>query len=88
VSKLIDFSSDAESGIIHSADFGDLWLVQVTYSTDWDGRQVDVTKELVLPQTLHGPFDTIEEADRWVQTYPDDPDIADINLVVLNKVRP
>jgi len=79
---------DEEGHIIHSADFGDLWLVRVTYHTDSDGKPVDVMTELDLPQTLHGPFDTIEEADRWVQSYPDSTDVAEVDLVVLNKVRP
>lgn len=83
-----EFARDEDGDIIHSADFGDLWLVRVTYNTDFDGRPVDVTTVLELPQTLHGPFSTIEAANTWVQSYPDDTDVAEIDLVVMNKVRP
>lgn len=71
-----------------SAEFGQAWAVEITYHTDFDGRVIDPAKE-DHPRTLHGMFDTIEEANAWIYAYPDgDTDVEDMVPVVTNRVRP
>ena len=71
---------------VHSAEFGHTFLVKIEWSTDFDGRVIDPGKE-EYPETLHGPFDTSEEAVEWMNTYPDDPDIYEMTVVVINRVK-
>lgn len=71
-----------------SAEYGQAWGVEITYHTDFDGRKIDPAKE-DHPRTLHGTFDTPEEASAWMDAYPDgDTDVEDMVLVVINRVRP
>lgn len=70
----------------HSASFGESWAVRITYNTDPDGNWVE--DDDYSNVTLHGPFDTVEEATEWMETYPDgDRDLKDMDLVVINRVR-
>lgn len=65
----------------------DRHIVEVEYNTDADGRRIDETRE-DHPRTLHGPFETIEEATRWMDDFcPDDTDIHDIRVCVLNGLQ-
>jgi hypothetical protein len=71
-----------------SAIFGDGWLVQIEYVTDADGKPVpdDATD---LPRTLHGPFDSEEQAAQWIDAYPDgDTDVHDMTVINFNRVSP
>lgn len=71
-----------------SAEFGTSVVVKVTYYTEADGRQVDIDLA-ALPCTLHGPFIDEDEAQAWIDAYPDgDTDIEDIVTITLNSVRP
>ena len=71
-----------------SASYGEAWMVEVEYNTDWDGRVID-PKEEVYPRTFHGPFFTEAEATEWMDHFmPDSTDIHDIRVSVLNLVRP
>jgi hypothetical protein len=72
---------------VHSAEFGHQWLVKVEYNTEADGSQV-LCNTTIWPETLHGPFDTIEEAAAWMDSYPDDPDVVEVSVIVMNRVRP
>lgn len=79
--------TDDNGDIDTSADFGYLYAVQIEYTTDFDGRQIDEAKE-DYPSTLHGPFFSTKEAERWMNAYPDDTDVHDITVITLNRVRP
>lgn len=53
-------------------------IVVIEYTTEADGTPVadDVAAE-DLPRTLHGPFETHEQADAWIYEQPDDTDVHD-----------
>src|SRR3954468_14595853 len=73
--------------IITSASFGELWLVEVTYNTDPEGKWVE--DDDYENRTLHGPFYSTEEAEAWVDAYPDgDRDLKDMRVLNMNAVRP
>lgn len=75
-----------EDGFVEtSAAYGHLWLVEVTYNTDTEGRWV--ADDNYENRTLHGPFYTEVEANEWLQDYPDDTDVKEMRVVVLNTVR-
>jgi hypothetical protein len=78
----------AEDGNLDtSASFGHLHLVRITYNTDPEGAWVDDADYGNV--TLHGPFETEDEAMAWMEAYPDgDTDVKDMDVVVINKVRP
>jgi hypothetical protein len=67
----------------HSAVFGEAWLVEIEWNTDYENRRLPDHEPPA--RTLHGPFDTPEEATEWLHTYPDDPDIYEMTVVVINK---
>lgn len=82
-----DLPRDDDGFIETSASFGECWAVRITYNTDPDGNWV--TEDDYSNVTLHGTFDTQEEADEWLQAYPDgDKDVKDMDLIVINRVRP
>jgi len=76
--------------IVTSAAFGHGWLVEILYNTEADGAEVpEEVHERDLPRTLHGPFSSEEEAQSWMDAYPDgDTDIYDIRMSLINLVRP
>lgn len=76
-----------EDGIITDASFGDAFMVQIEYTTDFDGRVIDPDQEDYV-RTFHGPFDTEAEAKEWLEAYPDFDEMHDMTVIVLNKVRP
>lgn len=71
--------------IITSADFGELWVVEIIYNTDPDGAWVD--DDNFENRTLHGPFKDEAEANSWIEAYPEDTDVKEMDAVVMNKVR-
>lgn len=77
-----------EGGHINcSAEFGQSFAVRVTYNTDPEGNWVD--DDDYDNFTLHGTFDTEEEANEWIEAYPDgDRDLKDIDVININRVRP
>lgn len=81
--------TDSDGHVITSAEFGmGEFIVEVTYNTDPDGREIDPNKE-DYPRTLHGPFVDEDEANAWIYAYPDgDTDIEDMVPIQLNSVRP
>jgi hypothetical protein len=72
-------------GITTSADFGSAWIVEVFYNTDPSGEWV--SDDDYSNRTLHGPMSR-EEADAWVNAYPEDKDLKDIAVSMINFVRP
>lgn len=78
---------DKHGNIITSADFGISYMVCKEYNTDEQG-EIIVTAREDVPKTYHGPFGTAEEAIEWLNAYPDDEDVTEMYVVVLNKVRP
>jgi hypothetical protein len=80
--------TDEDGHIQTSAEYGETHLVRITYNTDPEGKWVDGTID-ASNQTLHGPFESKDEAESWIIAYPDgDTDVADMEIIVLNKVRP
>ena len=68
--------------------FGHAYLVKVEYNTDYDGREIDPLKE-DYPVTLHGPFDTVEDATEWMDGWPDgDTELHEISVITMNRVAP
>lgn len=69
-----------------SAAYGTSWMVEIIYNTDtenkWVGGDSDDSN-----RTYHGPF-TESEAREWMESYPDDTDVYDMCMMVLNNVRP
>jgi hypothetical protein len=74
--------------IITSANYGYATLVKVLYNTDVDGKWVGDNVENDHPYTLHGPFENPAEANEWIEAYPDDTDVFDMEVILMNKVRP
>ena len=70
---------------VHSAVHGYAYLVEIEWNTDYDNRVIPEGEPPA--RTLHGPFDTPEEANEWLQTYPDDTDIHEMTVVVINRVK-
>lgn len=71
-----------------SAVFGVMYLVRITYNTAPDGTWVDGSVD-DSNQTLHGPFDNEADGMAWIESYPDgDTDVYDLEVIVMNKVRP
>jgi hypothetical protein len=69
-----------------SADYGEAYLVQVTYNSDPENNRVPFEDASNI--TLHGPFDTKKEADDWIMAYPEDSrDVRGLEIVVMNRVR-
>lgn len=68
------------------AVFGELWIVEVIYNTDPEGKWVD--EDDFENRTLHGPFKDEAEAQAWMEAYPDDTDVKEMESMVLNAVRP
>lgn len=77
---------EIEDGLVDcSAKFGIQHVVVVTYNTDPKGKWVPFEDH--SNQTWHGPM-SLEEAQRWVEDYPEDKDIKDMYIGCLNGVRP
>lgn len=70
-----------------SAEYGESFIAQVIWTTDFDGRPIDRDKE-DFPSTYHGPFYSRDEANQWVYAYPEFEDIEDILVLNMNSVRP
>jgi hypothetical protein len=76
-----------DGDIITSAEFGTLYAVRVTYNTDPEGVWVEFEDNSNF--TLHGGFDSRDEAESWLEAYPDgDKDVKDMDIIVMNRVRP
>lgn len=88
MSDLTPLEAALEDGsITTSAVYGGFWLVRITYNTDPEGVWVD--EDDYSNQTLHGPFESPEEAQSWMDAYPDgDKDLKDMDVLMVNKVRP
>jgi hypothetical protein len=70
-----------------SAEFGEFYVVRITYNRDPEGTWVE--DDDYTNFTLHGDFDAIEQAQNWMELYPDgDRDIKDMDIVNVNRVRP
>lgn len=78
--------TDEDGDIVTSAAFGHMPLVKITYNTNADNSEWDGTGE--QPSTLHGPFKDDDEAQAWMDAYPEDTDIDDMVTITLNGVRP
>lgn len=78
---------NSEGEIETSAEFGECWFAQIEYNTHADGSEVFGFEE-DPPRTLHGPFDSPQEAADWLNAYPDDTDVHDMTVQVMNRVRP
>lgn len=82
-----DLPRNEDGEIIFDARFGQCYAVRVTWNTDPEG--VWVAEDDWSNVTVHGTFDTKEEADEWLQAaFPDDTDVKDMDVVVINRVRP
>jgi hypothetical protein len=75
-----------EDGIITSAEFGQAYFVRIFYNTDTEGAWVEEGDWTNV--TLHGEFLTEEEAAEWMNAYPDDTDVKDMDILTVNRVRP
>jgi hypothetical protein len=82
---MIPLPRDEDGFIKISAEYGEHYIVAVTYNRDADGHWVDF--EDYSCKTLHGPM-SWEEAEQWVIDYPEDKDLKDIEIWTLNRVRP
>lgn len=76
-----------EGDVQTSAEYGEALLVKIEWNTDFDGREIDPEKE-AYPATFHGEFFSPEEAQEWMDAYPEDTDVHDMFTVPLNRVRP
>ena len=74
-------------GGYEGAIYGYCYMVEIEWSTDFDGRVIDPTQE-EYARTLHGPFETRAEADQWMYDFPEDTDIADMRSIICNRVQP
>lgn len=73
--------------LITSAEFGETWVVEIQWSTDFDNREIDpLTEE--YPRSLYGPFFTEAEAKEWLEAYPEFTEIHEMLIIPLNSVRP
>lgn len=70
-----------------SAEFGESVIVEIQWNTDFDGREIDHTKEL-YPRSFYGPFVDMDEAMRWMDGYPEDTDVHEMLALPMNSVRP
>jgi hypothetical protein len=78
---------DTEGDIVTSAEFGLTWLVRIFYNTDPEGVWVEEGDWSNV--TLHGEFTSQEEAEAWMEAYPDgDRDLKDMDVIAVNRVRP
>ena len=76
-----------EDGFVNtSAEFGETFAVEVTYTTEHDGSVPSTDSP--TPRTVHGPFVSEEEALAWIEDYPDADDVDDFLVLPLNSVRP
>jgi hypothetical protein len=86
VQMSVPLPRDEDGFVITSASYGELWAVEIIYNTDPEGNWVD--DDDYSNRTLHGPL-TRAEAEEWMDAYPDeDRDLKDMNIVVMNAVRP
>ena len=83
----IDLPRDEDGDIVTSAQFGETWLVRIFYNTDPEGKWVEYDDWGNV--TLHGEFSSQEEAEAWLEAYPDgDKDVKDMDVILVNRVRP
>jgi hypothetical protein len=83
----INLPRDTEGDIVTSAQFGETWLVRIFYNTDPEGTWVEEGDWTNV--TLHGEFSSSEEAEAWLEAYPDgDKDVKDMDIILVNRVRP
>lgn len=76
---------ERDGRVITSAEFGESLLVEVTYNTTAENVIADNDDDSNI--TLHGPFFDRDEADRWIQDYPDSTDVRDFRVIFVNNVR-
>lgn len=82
--------TDEDGHIITSADFGECWHVKIEWNTDSDGNEIaeDDWEKFDESVTFHGPFDTPQLAADWANAYPDDTDVREMTVQVMNRVSP
>jgi hypothetical protein len=86
-STMSNLPRDEDGNIETSAAYGLQWAVRITYNTDPEGNWVEY--EDWGNSTLHGCFDTQEQANEWLIAYPDgDKDVKDMDVIGINRVRP
>lgn len=73
---------EADTFFTASAPEGEAWIVEFVYNTDPDGKPVD--EDDWSNRTLHGPFETEEDADRWAGEQPEDEDVKEELVYKLN----
>lgn len=78
---------DEDGNIETSAIFGHEILVEIDWTTDADGREIDPGKE-EYPKCLYGPFLSVDEAKQWMDAYPGFEEIHEMGTVFVNRVRP
>lgn len=83
----IDLPRDEDGHIQTSAEYGEMWMVHIQWSTDFDGREIDPEHE-EWAETFHGPFYSPQEAADWCNAYPEFTEIHDIYVKNMNQVRP
>jgi hypothetical protein len=86
-STMSNLPRDEDGNIETSAAYGLQWAVRITYNTDPEGVWVEWEDNSNV--TLHGCFDTEEQANEWLIAYPDgDKDVKDMDVIGINRVRP
>lgn len=68
-----------------SAIFGADWIVEIEYTTDFDGREIDPQVE-DYARTLHGTFTTQAEAVAWLEAYPEFTEVHEMRAININRV--
>jgi hypothetical protein len=61
---------------------GEAWVVEFVYNTDPEGAPVD--EDDWSNRTLHGPFETEEDAHAWAGEQPEDEDVKEELVYKLN----
>jgi hypothetical protein len=77
---------DEHGSINTSANFGTYWAVEIVWNTTPDGAPVEDWDD--SNRSLYGAFESQEEALCWMDSYPEDTDVRDMEAVVMNRVRP
>jgi hypothetical protein len=70
-----------------SAIFGQDWMVEIEWSTDFDGRLIDPEVE-AYARTFHGTWPTEQEAVAFMNAYPEDTDVHDMRAIQINRASP
>lgn len=82
---VVDPLPKRDGHVITSAEFGQTLLVEVTYNTNTENVIADDDDDSNV--TLHGPFYDMDEAQLWMDDYPDSTDVRDMRTIYLNEVR-